>query len=263
MDEGESILGVIYEDSEDNLEDGEDVEMLDVEEGELVEHNLSSQTNVEQSSSGDVSAGNQGSQSKNRRRRANKKTNKKKRSGPGPNVTDVNRFVSDTCKRLKEKKSYMVYTAVGCLGIPALSDLVKEVEAIQACGGQMTADSRRFRTGGGVLWNIIKARAPGAYKEIMKKTKEFEKQFRQQNNRQVPEQNNQHAPEQIKEASTQRTVGARTDGTSVSILGGGSQSVPQDGKSGAEGKPKSVHDRIRVPVSYDDLLAEDPKNDSI
>lgn len=37
------------------------------------------------------------------------------------------RFVSDTCKRLKEKKSYMVYTAVGCLGIPALSDLVKEV----------------------------------------------------------------------------------------------------------------------------------------
>ncbi|KAH9799868.1 phosphorylated adapter RNA export protein [Citrus sinensis] len=344
MDEGESILGVIYEDSEDNLEDGEDVEMLDVEEGELVEHNSSSQTNVEQSSSGDVSAGNQGSQSKNRRRRANKKKNKKKRSGPGPNVTDVNRFVSDTCKRLKEKKSYMVYTAVGCLGIPALSDLVKEhyadvgpesvmlvlntsgndvtlspevsplrefnwyihgdmefmlenlcygmwsllVEAIQACGGQMTADSRRFRTGGGVLWNIIKARAPGAYKEIIKKTKEFEnfwllssffftptvkwhcyssgeKQFRQQNNRQVPEQNNRHAPEQIKEASTQRTVGAPTDGTSVSILGGGSQSVPQDqdGKSGAEGKPKSVHDRIRVPVSYDDLLAEDPKNDSI
>lgn len=38
----------------------------------------------------------------------------------------------------------------------------------------MTADSRRFRTGGGVLWNIIKARAPEAYKEIMKKTKEFE-----------------------------------------------------------------------------------------
>lgn len=93
----------------------------------------------------------------------------------------------------------------------------------------------------------------------------LQKQFRQQNNRQVPEQNNQHAPEQIKEASTQRTVGAPTDGTSVSILGGGSQSVPQDqdGKSGAEGKPKSVHDRIRVPVSYDDLLAEDPKNDSI
>lgn len=37
------------------------------------------------------------------------------------------RFVLDTCRRLKEKKSYMVYTAVGCLGVSALSDLVKEV----------------------------------------------------------------------------------------------------------------------------------------
>lgn len=38
----------------------------------------------------------------------------------------------------------------------------------------MTADSRRFRTGGGILWNIIKAREPKAYKEIMRKAKEFE-----------------------------------------------------------------------------------------
>lgn len=37
------------------------------------------------------------------------------------------RFVLDTCRRLKEKKSYMIYTAVGCLGISALSDMVKEV----------------------------------------------------------------------------------------------------------------------------------------
>lgn len=37
------------------------------------------------------------------------------------------RFVLDTCRRLKEKKSYMVYTAVGCLGVSALSDLIKEV----------------------------------------------------------------------------------------------------------------------------------------
>lgn len=38
----------------------------------------------------------------------------------------------------------------------------------------MTADGRRFRTGGGILWNIIKAREPKAYKEIMRKAKEFE-----------------------------------------------------------------------------------------
>lgn len=38
----------------------------------------------------------------------------------------------------------------------------------------MTADGTRKRTSGGVLWNIIKARQPEAYREIMKKTKEFE-----------------------------------------------------------------------------------------
>lgn len=37
------------------------------------------------------------------------------------------RFVLDTCRRLKERKSYLVWTAVGCLGVSALSDLVKEV----------------------------------------------------------------------------------------------------------------------------------------
>lgn len=48
------------------------------------------------------------------------------------------------------------------------------MDAIQACGGQKTFDSKRFRTGGGVLWSIIKAREPNAFKEIMEKTKEFE-----------------------------------------------------------------------------------------
>lgn len=48
------------------------------------------------------------------------------------------------------------------------------MDAIQSCGGQMTADGRRFRTGGGILWNIMKTREPMAYNEIMKKVKEFE-----------------------------------------------------------------------------------------
>jgi len=37
------------------------------------------------------------------------------------------RFVLDTCRHLKEKKSYMVYTAAGCLGMSALIDIIKEV----------------------------------------------------------------------------------------------------------------------------------------
>jgi len=48
------------------------------------------------------------------------------------------------------------------------------VDAIQSCGGQKTVDGSRFRTRGGVLWSIIKVREPNAYKEIMKKAKEFE-----------------------------------------------------------------------------------------
>lgn len=49
-----------------------------------------------------------------------------------------------------------------------------QVEAIQACGGQKTADGGRYRSGGGILWNILRSRDPNAYKEIMMKRKEFE-----------------------------------------------------------------------------------------
>lgn len=38
----------------------------------------------------------------------------------------------------------------------------------------MTSDGRRFRYGGGILWNIIKSREPKAYREIMKKARDFE-----------------------------------------------------------------------------------------
>lgn len=49
-----------------------------------------------------------------------------------------------------------------------------QVEAVQRCGGQKTADGKRFRMGGGILWNILKTREPKVYKEIMAKGKEFE-----------------------------------------------------------------------------------------
>lgn len=39
----------------------------------------------------------------------------------------------------------------------------------------MTADGRRFRTGGGILLNTMKTREPVAYIEIMKRAKEFER----------------------------------------------------------------------------------------
>ncbi|KAF2304363.1 hypothetical protein GH714_030480 [Hevea brasiliensis] len=123
MEEGESVLEAIYEE-DDRLEEAEDVEMVDVEEESWLSlsHKLIRDKTVV--------------------------------------MVVVGVFVLDTCRRLKEKKSYMVYTAVGgCNSV---------------CGGQMTADGRRFRTGGGILWNIMKTREPMAYKEIMKKAKDFE-----------------------------------------------------------------------------------------
>ncbi|KAG6674422.1 hypothetical protein I3842_15G040600 [Carya illinoinensis] len=254
MEGGDNILEAIYE--EDNLEDIDDVEMLDVEEGELLDPNPQNEKGL--SSGGDVNLVSPGSQNKNHKRRASKKKNKKKKGGTGPNVTDINRFVLDTCRFLKEKKSYMVYAAVGCFGISALSDLVKEVDAIQTCGGQMTADGSRSRTGGGILWRIIKAREPKAYKVIMNKAKEFEKQFKQPSIRQ--------GTKQKKDGGSEGTADAFMNGNAVSLSDGSQlisnvQNQQEQLNTGIKRVP--VHDRLRIPVSYDDdLLGQDTKDDA-
>ncbi|KAE9588501.1 putative phosphorylated adapter RNA export RNA-binding protein [Lupinus albus] len=251
------------EDEENILESilDEDVDMIDIEEGELVENNDSLQISavVERGDDININELDKESDTKNRKRRVNKKKNKKKRKGSGPNAAiNIDRFVLDTCRRLKEKKSYMVYTAIGCLGLSALSDIIKEVDAIQACGGQKTADDRRFRTGGGVLWNIIKVREPQAYKEIMKKAKEFEKQFRHPNVKQPPMQKKDDD----------------SPGVAFTLLGGNEgnasdSSLPkshqQDQRelSDSEEKRISVRDRLRIPVSYDDdLLGSNADNNA-
>ncbi|KAI3950016.1 hypothetical protein MKW92_044045 [Papaver armeniacum] len=117
-------------------------------------------------SRGDVTV-NQASKTNKTKKYKNKKKNKNKKTGPAPaikNMKQINCSI-DTCKRLKERN--LVWNAVGVLGISALSDIVNEVDAIQACGGQMTADGKRHRYGGGILWGILKKRDPNAYKEIM------------------------------------------------------------------------------------------------
>ncbi|KAK9946308.1 hypothetical protein M0R45_011777 [Rubus argutus] len=251
MEGEDSILDSIYN---GNFADGEDVEMVDVEEGELVEHESQNVVNQERGA-------NQGRQSNKKRRR--KKKNKGNNSGPLTNVFDIDRFVLETCKSLREKKSYMVYTAVGCLGVSALCDLITEVDAVQACGGQMTANGKRLRTGGGLLWNIIKAREPKAYKEIVKKAREFEKQFKQPFNRQPP-------AFQRKEGPSRGITTSSEDGTPANFSNDSQHAseMPemqtQDNQSNPQSKQGSVRDRLRVPVSYDDdLLAGAPKDDAI
>ncbi|XP_019190760.1 PREDICTED: uncharacterized protein LOC109185232 [Ipomoea nil] len=257
----------------ENFEDGKDIKMSEFEEGELVE--MISKTELGENSaivskieSQETRAGtenlvNKDSGSKNQNRRKNRKKKKKNKGNkgtPGPNITDINRFVTHVCKCLREKKSYLVWNAVACLGVSALSDLVKEAEAILACGGQKTADGRRFRGGGGILWNIIKAREPKAYKEIMKRGKEFEKQLKQ-----VPK--TPLIKQEAKGATSQSTPGTVTD-KPVAIASNGS-SLPSnmvcDSQEQATSGPQqqSVYNRIRTLVSYDDLFEEDVQQNAI
>ncbi|XP_057799812.1 uncharacterized protein LOC131015430 [Salvia miltiorrhiza] len=250
MEGQESLLDTLFD--EENLEDGQDVEMLDVEEGEFVE--LNPRTRAGESSNDHDIQENKESNKPSSKQKKRKKKNKRKRGGNvGPNVTDINRFVLDACKRLRETKSYLMYTAVGCLGVAALSDLIKEVDAIQACGGQKTSDGSRFRKGGGILWNIIKARDPNAYKEIMRQGREFEKQFKQQ--KQEPAA--QHAETPPANAPLDASQNKKGNPSGNLELGPHDQSQRDAVQTRA-----SVHERIRMPVIYDDCLfgGEDPKD---
>ncbi|CAI9093643.1 OLC1v1029197C2 [Oldenlandia corymbosa var. corymbosa] len=238
----DNVLDTVLED-----ENFEDVEMLDVEDGELFEQDPEVENeggnpvtdlkalNVE----GDANM----VQKKNKKK---KRKNKKKRGSSIPNASNISRFVPDVCRRLKEKKSYLVWAAVNCLGVPALSDLVKEVDAIQACGGQQTADGRRFRTGGGILWNILKVRDPNAYKEIMRRGKEFEKQFK---------------PQSIMQEPIRNTVSSSLKSQYTAGPPDGLQEYSEVQKhlegSNDEKKQVSVKERLRIPVAYDDLIGDE------
>ncbi|GAB2267749.1 hypothetical protein Dimus_002730 [Dionaea muscipula] len=260
MDDRESILDLIHE--EENMEDADDIEMLDVEDGEVVD-GKSSHVKWGQHSEGGAKDVKSESLGKTRRRRKNKKRNRKNKDNNESGVTDINRYVLDVCRRLKEKKSYLVYTAVGCLGVSALSDIVKEVDAIQACGGQKTADGNRFRTGGGILWSILKAREPNAYKEIMKRGREFEKQFRQPGNRQAGGKNKETPSNSTRVVTKQTLLDGNLDGLLHPISPGQGQPEPEsvpESQLNSEGKQISLDSRMRRPVSYDDLLVDEPES---
>lgn len=123
------------------------------------------------------------------------------------------------------------------------------MDAIQACGGQKTADGRRFRNGGGVLWSIIKDREANAYKEIIKKATECEKQFRQPSVKQPPVQKKKDSSQGEASTFASGKQGNVSDNPFASL-----QMQDQHEPSGSEEKRNSVHDRIRIPVSYDDDL---------
>ncbi|KAG9158396.1 hypothetical protein Leryth_013138 [Lithospermum erythrorhizon] len=250
MDGGENILDAIL--YEENADEFGDAEMFDVEEGELVEEDLNAgegEKSVPAVTKENQEPGN-GNQNNKKKKKKNRKKKNKIRSG-GPEGFDIDLFVIDVCRRLRERKSYLVYAAVGCLGVSALNDLVNEVDAIQACGGQKISGGMRPRTGGGILWNILKTRDSNAYKEIMKKGREFEKQFMHQSIKREPalpsvEQSSHLESDMLKESE-------------MSKAGENHSDVPVKVTCGE--KHTSVHDRLRVPVSYSDLLEEENLDD--
>ncbi|XP_058189141.1 uncharacterized protein LOC131306740 [Rhododendron vialii] len=88
MERGESILDAIFD--EDSLEDVLDVEMMDVEEGGLVGHDL--QIELGQTIGGNDVEVNQVYAGKNRRyNNKNKKKNRREKASSGPKGTDIDR----------------------------------------------------------------------------------------------------------------------------------------------------------------------------
>ncbi|XP_019187050.1 PREDICTED: uncharacterized protein LOC109181644 [Ipomoea nil] len=159
---------------QENFEDGKDIKMCEFEEGELVKMfsktKLVSNIESQQTRSGTIGTETLVNKESGRK----KEKNKGNKGTPFPSLNHMNCFVTNVCRQFGERKSYLIWEAVACLGLSAVRNLVKEAQAIQACGGQKTADGRCFRTGGRILWNIIKARRPNAYKQIIKRGVEFE-----------------------------------------------------------------------------------------
>eukprot|EP00850_Spirogloea_muscicola_P014717 SM000107S14083 [mRNA] locus=s107:431471:433788:+ [translate_table: standard] len=102
----------------------------------------------------------------------------KAKKKPKPQRVDKARFVREACIALGEKKQHLVREAVKVLGVDAVAGFVREVNAVEACGGQLTADGRARRTPGGVLWNIVRSHVDAAtYKRIMLADKLYQKEL--------------------------------------------------------------------------------------
>lgn len=85
----------------------------------------------------------------------------------------------------------------------------------------------------------------------------LQKQFRKQNVWRETEQNN--------EGSSQRSAFAFVDEAPANVPDGSQNELAsqyQNEQSSADEKRKSVHEWIRLPVSYDDLLGDDLKNEA-
>jgi hypothetical protein len=98
----------------------------------------------------------------------------------------ADRFTKQLAAELHEPKLALLRRAVNLLGVTVASQLLADVQALEASGGQMTASGDRKRTPGGVFWNLLKAQATGdewTYIFSEEKEKEKERNKRRQKER--------------------------------------------------------------------------------
>lgn len=104
-----------------------------------------------------------------KKKKKGRKGDRRKQSVPPGQPIKIEHFVVQTCRRIEETKYPLFREAVDRIGIDAMKALLNQVDAIERCGGQMTADGLRRRSAGGVLWSLLRDHVgPGLYKEIMK-----------------------------------------------------------------------------------------------
>ncbi|GJP75473.1 hypothetical protein CLOP_g5915 [Closterium sp. NIES-67] len=91
-------------------------------------------------------------------------------------ATDEESVAAWACARLGEPKRALMRRAVHAVGGDAVAQMLVEVDAVQRCGGQLTADGKRRRTPGGVFWNVLRARVSAdVYIEIMAQERDVQK----------------------------------------------------------------------------------------
>ncbi|KAJ7537896.1 hypothetical protein O6H91_11G026900 [Diphasiastrum complanatum] len=188
----------------------------------------------------------------------NGKPRRKKRRRRASVCHDVSRFVLNTCKRLREKKLHLMWEAVKKLGVSFMQDLVREVMAIEGCGGQLTADGSRRRTPGGVLWNVLKLRvSPEVYKQVMSRGNEVLKQKFSHSLKRRKETNDEHGGYKRQRINYSQKLPAAVPNRATQVVGSKSRKMSANKQSHISVAKNLMSDcKIHTPVLLQRAWAE-------